>query len=78
MSQPKRIKEGDTLPSATLRLRREGRWQQVPSQELFLGRRVILFGLPGAFTPTCSTQHLPRFEELAPVFLALGIDLTCS
>lgn len=50
------------------------RWQDRTTQEIFGGKRVILFSLPGAFTPTCSSTHLPRYEELYDEFKALGID----
>ena len=50
------------------------RWQDVASSEIFANRRVIVFALPGAFTPTCSSTHLPRFEELYEDFAAEGID----
>ncbi|MCA1494271.1 peroxiredoxin [Sinorhizobium alkalisoli] len=50
------------------------RWQDVGSDHYFAGKRVVLFSLPGAFTPTCSTYQLPDFEKLAPEFRALGID----
>lgn len=50
------------------------RWENVTSEDVFAGKRVVLFALPGAFTPTCSTTHLPRFEELYDEFKALGID----
>ncbi|MEO0421994.1 MAG: peroxiredoxin [Pseudomonadota bacterium] len=50
------------------------RWQDVTSQEIFGGRRIVVFALPGAFTPTCSSTHLPRFEELYAQFKELGID----
>ncbi|NJO48033.1 MAG: peroxiredoxin [Oscillatoriales cyanobacterium RM2_1_1] len=50
------------------------RWQDVTSQEIFGGKRVVLFALPGAFTPTCSSTHLPRYEELYDEFKAQGID----
>lgn len=50
------------------------RWQDRTSQEIFGGKRVVVFSLPGAFTPTCSTSHLPRYEELYSEFKALGID----
>ena len=50
------------------------RWQDVTSNEIFKGKKVILFALPGAFTPTCSSTHLPRFEELYDAFKAQGID----
>jgi glutaredoxin-like protein len=74
MHDAHRVSEGDTVPALRLRVLRDGHWQDVDSDQLFSGRRVIVFGLPGAFTPTCSSQHLPRYEELAPVFLARGID----
>ncbi|MEB3343051.1 peroxiredoxin [Okeania sp.] len=50
------------------------RWQDKTTQEIFGGKRVVLFALPGAFTPTCSSTHLPRYEELYDEFKAQGID----
>lgn len=50
------------------------RWQNVTSRELFEDKRVVLFALPGAFTPTCSSTHLPRFEELYDELKSQGID----
>lgn len=50
------------------------RWEDVTSFDLFAGKRVILFSLPGAFTPTCSTMQLPGFDELAMSFYSHGID----
>ena len=50
------------------------RWQEVTTDEYFKGKRVVLFSLPGAFTPTCSTFQLPDFEKLYPEFKELGID----
>ena len=49
-------------------------WQDLTSDDVFKGKRVVLFALPGAFTPTCSTSHLPRFEALYGDFQALGVD----
>jgi peroxiredoxin len=49
-------------------------WQDLTSDDIFAGKRVVLFALPGAFTPTCSTSHLPRYEELYDEFKALGVD----
>jgi peroxiredoxin len=49
-------------------------WKDLTSAELFGGKNVVLFSLPGAFTPTCSTSHLPRYEELYEDFKALGVD----
>jgi len=50
------------------------RWQDLTSDDIFKGRKVVLFALPGAFTPTCSSNHLPRYEELNDEFRALGVD----
>jgi thioredoxin-dependent peroxiredoxin len=50
------------------------RWQDVTSDDLFKDRKVVLFALPGAFTPTCSSTHLPGYEELYDDFKALGVD----
>ena len=50
------------------------RWQDVGSDEIFTGRRVVVFALPGAFTPTCSSTHLPGYEENYDIFKAKGID----
>ena len=49
-------------------------WKDLTSDDVFGDKRVVLFALPGAFTPTCSTSHLPRYEELHDKFLALGVD----
>ena len=50
------------------------RWQDMTTDDYFANKRVILFSLPGAFTPTCSTFQLPDFEKLYPEFQAKGID----
>ena len=50
------------------------RWQDLSSDEIFGGKKVVVFSLPGAFTPTCSSNHLPRYEELYDEFRALGVD----
>ena len=50
------------------------RWQDRTTEEIFGGKRVVLFALPGAFTPTCSSTHLPRYEELYDEFKAQKID----
>lgn len=67
-------KEGQHVPKTTFRTRRNGEWVNVSTREIFSGKKVILFALPGAFTPTCSSTHLPRYEELAPKFKKLGVD----
>jgi peroxiredoxin len=50
------------------------RWQDVTSEEIFSGRKVVVFALPGAFTPTCSSTHLPGFEENYDELKNLGVD----
>ena len=67
-------KEGQNIPEVTFRTRREHEWIDITSSELFKGKNVIVFSLPGAFTPTCSSSHVPRYNQLAPVFKANGID----
>lgn len=69
-----RIAEGERIRAARLRIFRDGRWEEVDGDRLFAGRRVVVFGLPGAFTPTCSSQHLPRYNELAPDLRAHGVE----
>jgi glutaredoxin-like protein len=67
-------REGQLVPDVTFRLRRNGDWATLTSADIFAGKNVVVFSLPGAFTPTCSSTHLPRFNELAPVFHDQGID----
>ena len=68
------IKEGHRIPQVTFRTRQGNDWKDVTTDELFKGRTVVVFSLPGAFTPTCSSTHLPRYNELAPAFFAHGVD----
>lgn len=67
-------KEGQQIPTVTFRTRINSHWVNVSTDELFKDKTVVLFALPGAFTPTCSSSHLPRYNELAPVFFNNGID----
>ncbi|MDX1594048.1 MAG: glutathione peroxidase [Gammaproteobacteria bacterium] len=67
-------REGQKIPSVVFRTRRDHDWVDVSSEELFAGRTVVVFSLPGAFTPTCSSTHVPRYNQLAPVFKAHGVD----
>ena len=66
--------EGQRVPQVTFRTRQDGKWQDVSTEQLFKGKNVIVFALPGAYTPTCSSTHLPRYNELAPVFKQNGVD----
>jgi glutaredoxin-like protein len=67
-------REGQKVPQVTFRARSESDWTPVTSDEIFKGKTVVVFSLPGAFTPTCSSTHVPRYNELAPAFLANGVD----
>lgn len=66
--------EGRRVPEVTFRTREHNQWKDVTTDALFKGRTVVVFSLPGAYTPTCSSTHLPRYNELAPVFKANGVD----
>ena len=67
-------REGQRVPQVTFPVRAGNEWKQVSTAELFDGKRVVVFSLPGAFTPTCSSTHLPRYNELAGTFFANGVD----
>ena len=67
-------REGKRVPDVTFRVRQDNEWKSVTTADVFAGRTVVVFSLPGAFTPTCSSTHLPRYNELAPAFLASGVD----
>jgi len=67
-------KEGYQIPQVEFVFRENGEFVNRTSSELFDGKRVIIFSLPGAFTPTCSAYQLPGFEEKYEEFQALGID----
>jgi peroxiredoxin len=68
------IKVGDRVPSATLMQMKGGAPQPVKTDDLFAGRKVALFALPGAFTPTCSAKHLPGFVNHYKELKAKGVD----
>lgn len=68
------IKVGDRIPSATLMQMKDGGPKPVSTDQLFGGRKVALFALPGAFTPTCSAKHLPGFIQKSDLLKAKGID----
>jgi peroxiredoxin len=68
------IKVGDRLPKATLAKATPEGPQRVDSEEFFRGRKVALFSVPGAFTPTCSARHLPGFVERIDELKAKGVD----
>ena len=70
------IQIGDSLPSATFNVIRDG-VQSMTTAEVFGGKKVVLFAVPGAFTPTCSARHLPGYVEHAAAFRERGIETVC-
>ncbi len=68
------IKVGDKMPSGTLTLATNDGPQKVSAEEFFKGKNVVLFSVPGAFTPTCDAKHLPGFVERAADLRAKGVD----
>jgi glutathione-dependent peroxiredoxin len=67
-------KEGQRVPNVTFKTRRNETWADITSAELFDKKTVVVFSLPGAYTPTCSSTHLPRYNELAQTLKAHGVD----
>lgn len=68
------IASGDRLPDATFRVMTETGPKPVTTSEIFAGKTMVLFGVPGAFTPTCHKTHLPGFLKEAEAFKAKGVD----
>jgi peroxiredoxin len=68
------IKVGEKIPSAKLKTMKDGKMQDITTDEIFRGKKVVLFAVPGAFTPTCSMQHLPGFVEKADEIKKKGVD----
>lgn len=66
--------EGRAVPNVTFKTRREHEWVDRSSDDVFRGKTVVVFSLPGAFTPTCSSSHVPRYNQLEPLFRARGVD----
>ncbi|MGH7186661.1 MAG: redoxin family protein, partial [Pseudomonadota bacterium] len=68
------IKVGDRIPSAKLRVLTGDGPKELATDQVFKGKKVVLFALPGAFTPTCSAKHLPGFVKHADAMRAKGVD----
>lgn len=66
--------EGQKVPNVTFPARKGDEWVSITTEQLFAGKTVAVFSLPGAFTPTCSSTHLPRYNELAGVLKENGVD----
>ncbi len=71
------IQVGDKIPSVVLKKLDESGLKDQSTDEIFKNRNVVLFGVPGAFSPTCSLKHLPGYIENLPAFKELGIDVVC-
>ena len=67
-------REGQTVPEVKFRVRRDHTWLELSTDDVFSGKTVVIFSLPGAFTPTCSSTHVPRYNQLAPVLKQHGVD----
>jgi thioredoxin-dependent peroxiredoxin len=86
MASQNHLKEGDTVPSVVFKTRvrvpaleaageqNPYDWKDVTSEDYFKGKRTVLFALPGAFTPTCSSTHLPGYERDYKTIKSLGVD----
>jgi len=73
------IQVGDRVPEVTLRRMTAEGPKEIPTSVYFSGRKVVLFAVPGAFTPTCSARHLPGFIELAGAFTEAGVEaIACA
>ena len=73
------VKEGDKIPSATFKVMTADGPKDMTTDELFGGKKVALFAVPGAFTPTCSAKHLPGFVQNADALKAKGVDtIACT
>ena len=68
------IKVGDTIPSMKLMMATAEGPKETSTEEIFKGKKVVLFAVPGAFTPTCSVKHMPGFVQNADAFKAKGVD----
>ena len=66
--------QGKPVPDVTFKARLNEEWRDISTKDLFKGKTVVVLSLPGAFTPTCSSTHLPGYNELAPVFKENGVD----
>jgi len=67
-------REGQRVPQVIFHTRRNHEWVDVSTDDIFKGKTVVVFSLPGAFTPTCSSTHVPRYDQLTPVLKQHGVD----
>lgn len=67
-------RQGQKVPSVNFHTRQDHQWLDISTDDIFKNKTVVVFALPGAFTPTCSSTHVPRYNQLAPVLKAQGVD----
>jgi len=68
------IQAGEKIPSVKLKVMKNGEMKDITTDEIFGGKKVVLFAVPGAFTPTCSEKHLPSFVDKADALKKKGVD----
>lgn len=66
--------EGQPVPQVVFKTRQQHEWLDVSTDDIFKGKTVVVFSLPGAFTPTCSSSHVPRYNQLTPALKQQGVD----
>lgn len=71
------IQPGERIPATTLNVLRDGGVQPISTNEIFAGKNVVLFSVPGAFTPTCSAKHLPGYVAHHAEFRRRGVEVVC-
>ena len=74
MNKPDQLKPGSHVPAVDFRVRTGADWVSLKTDEIFSGKTVVIFALPGAFTPTCSSTHLPGYVALSSELKAAGVD----
>ncbi len=74
LGMPLTNREHQRVPDVRFRFRKDGAFEDATTEALFAGKTVVVFSLPGAFTPTCSSSHVPRYQQLAPRFFEEGVD----
>ena len=67
-------REGQRVPNVTFHTRQNNEWVDVTTDQIFKGKTVVVFSLPGAYTPTCSSAHVPRYNQLLPALQSHGVD----
>lgn len=77
MSRIMAIQVGDHIPSVLIKRTSDNGIQDLDTATVFAGKKIVMFGVPGAFTPTCSTVHIPGYVKFLPEFKSMGIEVAC-